>query len=329
MAGQPVPDWEKNVAAPFRSFTSKNLRTMPLLLRLLPQNWFRSSTAVEALAGQYEKKITRLKLAELPQQPHYIFCSTDMSFGVNWTFERERVGDYQAGYMRKVPDWPVARAVAASSCFPPIFGPLPVGLQPNQLVGGKAARTANRDELIKGLRLTDGGVYDNMGLEPVWKTHKTILVSDGGATFGYEWDKGLIWRVNRYTSIVGSQARALRKRWLISGFMTSEMQGGYWGIGSVTAHYGSHAPTGYSQALVEQYVSQVRTDMDAFSEGEQAVLENHGYLLADATVQQHAPDLLGSNPPAASVPHPKWMSEEKVRAALKDSHKLKLPFGRY
>lgn len=30
------------------------------------------------------------------------------------------------------------------------------------------------------LCLTDGGVYDNLGLEPIWKRYRTILVSDGG-----------------------------------------------------------------------------------------------------------------------------------------------------
>jgi NTE family protein len=28
--------------------------------------------------------------------------------------------------------------------------------------------------------LTDGGVYDHLGLETVWKKYTTILVSDGG-----------------------------------------------------------------------------------------------------------------------------------------------------
>jgi NTE family protein len=33
----------------------------------------------------------------------------------------------------------------------------------------------------KKLVLTDGGVYDNLGIEPVWKRYRTLLVSDGGA----------------------------------------------------------------------------------------------------------------------------------------------------
>ena len=41
----------------------------------------------------------------------------------------------------------------------------------NDLVG-----TEFRDELT----LTDGGVYDNLGIETAWKQYRTILVSDGG-----------------------------------------------------------------------------------------------------------------------------------------------------
>ena len=33
-----------------------------------------------------------------------------------------------------------------------------------------------RDELT----LTDGGVYDNLGIETAWKRYRTILVNDGG-----------------------------------------------------------------------------------------------------------------------------------------------------
>src|SRR5271157_2106207 len=52
----PVPDWESRVAAPFRRFTSTNIRTPALMASLLP--W---KTGGEALAGQYEKHLTTLK----------------------------------------------------------------------------------------------------------------------------------------------------------------------------------------------------------------------------------------------------------------------------
>ncbi len=46
-------------------------------------------------------------------------------------------------------------------------------------------------------------------------------------------------------------------------------------------------PPGYDAALVREVIVAVRTDLDAFGDAEQAVLENHGYLLADAAVREH------------------------------------------
>jgi hypothetical protein len=44
--------------------------------------------------------------------------TTNMAYGVSFRFARGWMGDYQAGYMPPPPDFPVARAVAASACFP-------------------------------------------------------------------------------------------------------------------------------------------------------------------------------------------------------------------
>lgn len=322
-------DWENRVAVPFRTFTRRNLRTGPILKRLLPWNWLKTSTGVEALAARFENELTQLKLSELPERPNFIFCATDMAFGVNWVFEKRRVGDYQAGYVSPPPDWPVARAVAASSCFPPVFNPLPIRLGPDQFRGGKVPAGPNRDAAMADLRLTDGGNYDNMGLESVWKTHAVVLVSDGGATFDFEADKNLIWRLSRYTAIQGNQAVALRKRWLISNFIAGVLEGTYWGMGSPTANYGPGAPDGYSRTLIEGVISEVRTDMDAFSEAEIAVLENHGYLLAEAAIRRHAPGLIEPFVAPFAIPHPEWMDEARVAEALHGSHKWRLPLGRW
>jgi hypothetical protein len=50
---EPLIDFESNVAAPLREFTRRNLRTIPMLKRLLPWIWYRSSTGVEGLAETY------------------------------------------------------------------------------------------------------------------------------------------------------------------------------------------------------------------------------------------------------------------------------------
>jgi NTE family protein len=254
---------------------------------------------------------------------------------VNWIFSRERVGSWQAGYLVPSDDrFDVATAVGASSCFPPVFDPLPVGARPEELTGG-ADHSSERDKRIHGLRLSDGGLYDNMGLEPVWKRHEYVLVSEGGSTFDPQADQGLFWRLSRYVNVMGTQVGSLRKRWLIASFLDTDdnrsLQGTYWGIGSRTHSYASPeqpAIAGYGDELVDDVISEVRTDLDRFSEPEMNVLINHGYLLAEAATRRWTPRLRNPDSPAAVIPYPDYMDEARVRADMADSHMRKLPFGR-
>jgi len=331
--GKPIAEWETRVEEPFRALSRRNLRTRPIVKRLLPWNWLRSSTAIEALQGSYDRHLEGLKLTSLPDRPRFIFCATDMVFGVNWVFDsglqdaqRGRLGDYQAGYLSPAPAWPVARAVAGSSCFPPVFAPLPMHLQPGDLRDGKY-KEPDRDKLVKQISLTDGGAYDNLGLEPVWKDHEIVMVSDGGAVFEAEEGACLIWRVSRPLSISTNQSTSLRKRWLISNFNSGELDGAYWGIGSTVEHYEVQTP-GYPEELVDDRISEVRTDLDAFSEAECAVLMNHGYLLGEAAVRRHLPAMIVPNAEPFRIPYPEWMDEGRVEAALANSHKRKL-LGRW
>src|SRR5215211_458999 len=109
-----------------------------------------------------------------------------------------------------------------------------------------------------------------------------------------------------------------------SGLTLSGLAAGWeesveWEIGA------SVEPRGYRPALVRETIAAVRTDLDAFGEAEQAVLENHGYLLVDAALR--ARGLLNLNgieglPP--EPPHPRWMAEERVREALAESSRRKV-----
>lgn len=334
--GERVADFDALVADPLRRFTARNLRTWPIVSRALPWRWRRR--AIENLAAAYRRRLTSKYLGDLPERPKFVLCATDMAFGVNWVFDsgsfrrsRRRVGDYMAGYLKEFPDdWPLAHAVAASSCFPPIFNPMLLRLDPALLHNGDYDHDKDdRADLVKGIGLSDGGVYDNMGLEPVWKDARTVLVSDGGAVWEAERDTGLLRRLNRYASISGRQGGALRKRWLISSFDHDVMDGTYWGLGSVGRHYREHDPRCFSRSLVEDRLSQVRTDLDAFSPAEQGALENHGYMLADAAARTHLDaTLMDRTSPAPQPPQPKWLDEERVSEALADSHKRKL-LGRW
>lgn len=87
-------------------------------------------------------------------------------------------------------------------------------------------------------------------------------------------------------------------------------------------------PPGYDPALVAEVIVAVRTDLDAFGDAEQAVLENHGYLLADAAVRERGSTGIGwIEPLPPEPPHPRWMSEGRVREALAASSR-RTPLGR-
>lgn len=86
---------------------------------------------------------------------------------------------------------------------------------------------------------------------------------------------------------------------------------------------------GYDAMLVEDVIATVRTDLDAFGEAEQAVLENHGYLLADTAVRTRLAERAASiEPLPPEPPHPRWMNEIRAREALASSSRRARPLGR-
>ena len=196
---------------------------------------------------------------------------------------------------------------------------MPLPFPSDTLLNGDFKPDNARTKLNSKIRLTDGGVYDNMALEPVWKDHARVLVSDGGAPFRFKESKTLVNQIQRSIDVVGKQCVALRKRWLISSFVKNIMQGAYWGIASSPERYGP-SYEGYSKSLAWRSISAIRTDMNCFTDAEIAILENHGYLLAEAAIQEHEKDLIEVNAPL-SLPHPEWLDEGKVAKALVSSHK--------
>jgi NTE family protein len=307
-------DWEATVAAPFRAITSRDFRTVPVLKHVL-WNWLVPGPRVADLERRYRRRISDLKLGALPKHPRFVFCATDLTFGVNWEFDRERAGDYQAGYLDEAREWPLARAMAASSCFPPIFGPVPVRAVAAYKKG--RYRGPEREKLQKRILLTDGGVYDNLGLEPAWKDYSAVLVSDCGAPFEFSARKMPLRLLLRYTSVVMNQAASLRKRMFFEKRRSGDYRGTYWSLASAADGGIEH---GYSSELVDERIAEIRTDLDAFTEAEQKILENHGYFAANRSLTQYFED--GDGPAVAAVaPHPEWTDEAEVRSALATSHR--------
>ena len=136
-----------------------------------------------------------------------------------------------------------------------------------------------------------------------------------------------IWRIQRYQSIQDTQARALRKRFLISGYTQGTINGAYFGVASSPIHYPAARDPGYSKAFAMDVIRNIRTDLDAFSEVEQAVLMNHGYALIDAAIRTHVPELIATDA-AFNVPFPAFapstMGEAELSRMLAGSEGRKL-----
>ena len=326
-----VHGFDELVAAPLQQLTQRNIRTPALLTRLLPWRWTMPDGSTRALADQFAEAVPWWgnALRDNPiGGPTVITGATEIAYGVDWTFSAPsekhphgRVGDYRVGYAAPPPDLRVADAIAASCAFPPYFEPMAFDGASLRLTGGSrgAEDQLARDEIRRHIRLTDGGVYDNLALEPVWKDHDTVLVSDGGSVFRAGTERTVFGRLLRIMSISSGGGTSVRLRWLHASFARRALSGVTWSLDT-------KVPQSYPPATVE-LVNAIRTDLDAFSMAERHVLERHGYLVADAAVHRHQPGLVRVDAPLRP-PHPDVADPAVVERALRDSAPRRL-FGHW
>src|SRR5436309_11617033 len=88
--------------------------------------------------------------------------------------------------------------------------------------------------------LTDGGVYDNMGLERIWRRCRTILVSNAGRATSELGSPTGQWvgQLFRTLSLVQQQAENSRKRILFGVHNLGQRRVAYWSIDAATTDYG-------------------------------------------------------------------------------------------
>lgn len=324
-----------------RAFCAHDIRTGILVSdRLNPLNWLSLAgddhSATDFLSDTYQDELVgdlRMKdLAEIKAAggPDFVFDASNLQTGVNFVFSGDRVGDYQIGYTR-ADEILVADAIAASSAFPMAFPPLVLrfgsGAFVGGMLGGADVSASDLEKMRRRVVLTDGGVYDNLGLEPVWKRHRLVFCSDGGKPFSIDAAPGTVLasRLLRCQDVIGNQALAIRKRWLIDSLDRGIYAGTYWGIATRIDHYPTHGPGYLGEALAR--LREVRTDFDTFDEQEQLVLMNHGWCLTDAALRSHVSEALPAIIPDGVIPDADLLATPACVAALKDSDKTK-PLGR-
>lgn len=289
-----VAAYDALIAEPLRAFCRLNIDTKAGIGGALDP--FR--TAADKLEAAYQEHIVSLRLDELPDAPVFVFNSTNMESGRSFRFTKDYLADWRVGVLRN-PRLPVARAVAASSAFPPVFSPVVLD-RPGVFEMVRGADLNGNPAYTQRVNLADGGVYDNLGLETVGKRCETVLVSDAGAPFTVDADTSDAWvrQTIRVLDVTTDQARALRKRWLVSDFQAGRVQGTYWGIDTDIASYQIADALPCRPALVAELAA-MRTRLNPFNDTEQGQLINWGYALTDAAIRRWAPQLVVHAVPAA------------------------------
>jgi NTE family protein len=253
--------------------------------------WFGS--IADRVAKSYRKHLYHdATLQDLPDRPRFVLNATSAQSGVLWRFSRPYMADYRVGQV-DTPKVSLAVAVAASSAFPPFLSPLKLKLDPKQ-VRDDPGTDLHRPPFTNQAVLTDGGVYDNLGLETAWKRYRTILVSDGGGAIGSEGKPKRNWPLHTYRvlNLIDNQVRSLRRRQLIGSYRCppedqNYRKGAYWGIRTNIAKYGleNSLPALYPRTLA---LAETPTRLQAMSHELQMRLINWGYAVCDAAVRAYA-----------------------------------------
>jgi len=230
----------------------------------------------------------RATLQDLPDAPRFILNASNLQSGALWRFSKPYMGDWKVGLVDR-PDIPLAWAVAASSAFPPVLSPFELKLRQNQFVNS-GKETLQRPPFTTRPILSDGGVYDNLGLETVFKHYQTVLVSDGGAPFRSDPGPAQFWpcQLVRVLGCIDNQVGALRKQEVIGAFKASQRDGCYWGIATTLASYPRPGPLSCSPEMTARLAG-VPTRLARLSDHRQHELINWGYAACAASIDSHYP----------------------------------------
>ena len=229
-------------------------------------------------------------LQDLPDDPpRFVFNATSLQTGVLWRFSKPYMGDWIVGLVMN-PTLDLATVVAASSAFPPVLSPAVLDLDPNSFQNGEDPPPpgVTYPDFRQQIVLSDGGVYDNLGLETAWKVCTTILVSDGGAPLTMQANPAHEWlgQASRVLEVVYNQVGALRKRTLIVAFENNVRAGTYWGIGTNIANYQLSTAL-QCDYTVTQTLAATPTRLSALDPGLQHQLIDWGYAVCDAAMRRY------------------------------------------
>lgn len=295
---------------------SCSLQRTALGLLLRPWNWRYAFSRANVIAEALEKKwgVTAL-LGDLSPTPIWSINCCAGETGRRFRFKNNTIGDYELGYAN-VENFKLAKAMAISVAFPGGIGPLVINTSKfswaKRPSWGAHTPQPHKPPFHR-LHLYDGGIYDNLGLEPLFDGGKSqiknddrsgtqisyLLVSDAGAPLSRTALPGQFnpLRFKRIADIALEQTRALRVRTFVNFLQSGPDHGVLVGIGtdamrSVETYARSyddlfHALSKYNWLSAEEakYAAAHKTSLDKMSESNYDLLLRHGYETAKWNIE--------------------------------------------
>ena len=260
-------------------------------------------SAGNRLSHLYDRYIFNgFKLRDLPESPVFTFNSTNLQTSGLLRFSRRYIADWRA-LMCENHNISLADAVAASSAFPPILAPMRLDLSRETVTTPPGARF-DQPELHQHPVLVDGGVYDNLGLESVWKRCGVIIASYAGFNPRAEASNFELDHLYPMVMAMLAAGEDWRERVLVGLFENiladklPERAGAYWTADTALENFPIH--DGWKPSLDELHKARdTPTRLEALSLVDQTTVINAGYAFADAGVRSY---LLPDAKPPGSAP---------------------------
>ena len=212
------------------------------------------------------------------EAPRFVFNATNTQLNSPVRISKGHLRDYRVGEWKN-PDLRISTVVSASSAFPPVLSPLPI-IPPRPLDPMEHA-DRNHAPYNERLELCDGGVYDNLGTETVWKRCKTILVSNAGNEFDDQPNPPDGWhhQLRRTVSMIHRQAENNRMRILMLLAKGGHRKVALWNLRAKAD------PPALALPVAEAAMARATAvRLKPMREDEATALMRHGYSLCDAAV---------------------------------------------
>lgn len=287
---------KEKVVAPLRALAGTTIDE-----RAIVEGIMLPGTIARYVARAYAKHLFgEATLQDLPEEPQFIINATNLETGSLFRFSRREARDWRVGRIAS-PTIRLADAVAASSAFPPILSPFVLDVAPGDFdppAPGELGSDAFRSEIT----LTDGGVYDNLGLQQVWGRCRTVLVSDAGGHIADNASPPADWarQATRVLEVIDQQVRNLRMLQVVGSLAGQRRLGAFWSVRTDIADYqlddAMDCPFDLTTALAA-----VPTRLRRLDAMHQERLINWGYAVADAGIRRY---WLPGAPAPASFPYP-------------------------